>query len=572
MYLFPNHGRNRKKTLVRNFFLSCNKLDRVYVDLMNEIQTYKVLQAVIDMGVRELILCPGSRNSSFVDALRIEERLTVYYFPEERSAAFFALGRSRCLGQPVAVVTTSGTAAGELLPAIMEAHYSGVPLVAITADRPKTFRGTGAPQSAEQAGIFSHYAHTLDMNGNEDCDLSHWKRRGPIHINICLDEPQKQPTFAGKRLDIGEVVTNARHGNIPRAKDLIDRFFSQVEHPIAIVSTLEPAARESVSEWLQELQIPVMLEGVSGLREDPRLAPQCIYRTENVFSEAARCGYPIDGILRIGGVPTHRIWRDLEYLKDSVKVCALSENPYSGLSWSRGVACVSIPDFLAEYQLPKQFSLKLSSEWLEREKHYGERLIQLFEEEPQSETSLLASLSKIIPIDARVYLGNSLPIREWDLAATRELSHRNVMANRGVNGIDGQLSSFLGLCRENVENWALLGDLTALYDMAGYWIIKQMPPLSLNVVVINNGGGMIFKRMYKHEEMLHKHDLSFEPLAKMWGLDYVRCERSVEHLTRTNAQRIIELIPCPDATHRFWEKLSGESQSKPRLQETHASR
>ena len=146
---------------------------------MNETITYQVLQAAIDCGVREFVMCAGSRNSSFVEALRIEERLTTYYWPEERSAAFFALGRSKQMQRPVAVVTTSGTAAGELLPAAMEAHYTGVPLILITADRPKRFCGSGAPQSAEQDKLFGVYTPFFQDIAQEDgCDLSGWDRLG----------------------------------------------------------------------------------------------------------------------------------------------------------------------------------------------------------------------------------------------------------------------------------------------------------------------------------------------------------------------------------------------------------
>ena len=268
--------------------------------------------------------------------------LTTYYWPEERSAAFFALGRSRHLQQPVAIVTTSGTAAAELLAAAMEAFYTGIPLLLITADRPVSFRGTGAPQSANQVGLYSIYAKTLDLSDGALCDLSSWEQKGPIHINCCLDEPQSQPPFSAKRLEIANScsVTHHKVGATPytqgefekiqKGKLLLDRFLSQVERPIAIVSALDPNAREAVAQLLIKLQIPALIEGVSGLREDRRLSHLSIYRTDHIFKDAAAGGYEIDALLRIGAVPTHRVWRDLEYLKDKVKVCAISELPFPG--------------------------------------------------------------------------------------------------------------------------------------------------------------------------------------------------------------------------------------------------
>ena len=129
------------------------------------------------LGVNDFCVCAGSRNAPLLAVLA---GARVYSFVDERSAAFFALGRTKRDQRPVAVVTTSGTAAAELLPAAIEAHYSGAPLVLVTADRPARFRGTGAPQAIEQIGLFGIYAAT---------DAQRWDRRSPLHLNIEFDEP-----------------------------------------------------------------------------------------------------------------------------------------------------------------------------------------------------------------------------------------------------------------------------------------------------------------------------------------------------------------------------------------------
>ena len=139
----------------------------------------RVIDAVRAAGVTEFCVCAGSRNAPLLAVLgTLPVRL--FSFIDERSAAFFALGRMKLHGAPVAVVTTSGTAAAELLPAAIEAHYSGALLVLITADRPARFRGTGAPQAIEQLGLFGVYAAT---------DPERWDRRSPLHLNIEFDEP-----------------------------------------------------------------------------------------------------------------------------------------------------------------------------------------------------------------------------------------------------------------------------------------------------------------------------------------------------------------------------------------------
>ncbi|HEX2833456.1 MAG TPA: thiamine pyrophosphate-binding protein [Thermoanaerobaculia bacterium] len=139
----------------------------------------RLIDDVRAAGVREFCVCAGSRNSPLLVVLgRGDARL--FSFVDERSAAFFALGRFKLHGQPVAIVTTSGTAVAELLPAAVEAHYSGAPLVLITADRPARFRETGAPQSIDQIGIFGKYAET---------SLASWSRTRGLHLNVEFDEP-----------------------------------------------------------------------------------------------------------------------------------------------------------------------------------------------------------------------------------------------------------------------------------------------------------------------------------------------------------------------------------------------
>jgi 2-succinyl-5-enolpyruvyl-6-hydroxy-3-cyclohexene-1-carboxylate synthase len=139
----------------------------------------RLIEEVRASGAAEFCVCAGSRNSPLLAVLGASE-LRLFSFVDERSAAFFALGRIKLHGNPVAVVTTSGTAVAELLPAAVEAYYSALPLILISADRPARFRGTGAPQSIEQVGIFGVYAETL---------IEGWSRTKPLHLNIEFEEP-----------------------------------------------------------------------------------------------------------------------------------------------------------------------------------------------------------------------------------------------------------------------------------------------------------------------------------------------------------------------------------------------
>lgn len=528
----------------------------------NEDLSFRVIQSIVDEGITEFCICPGARNTPFLPILQQQPRLKIYYWYEERSAAFFALGRSKLLQKPVAVITTSGTAAGELLAAAMEAYYAAIPLLLVTADRPRRYRGTGAPQSAEQKKLFGIYTpFEKDIASLESFQLTDWKHDCPAHLNICFEEPSRKWPKTPSPLNFDNQLNEKfSKGAVFEGSESfsnqgkLNTFLHAARYPFVVVSALSLSARQAVAEFLIKLNAPVFFEGVSGLREDPRLQTLRITRSDNLWENSAKCEYPIDGILRIGGIPTFRLWRDLEDKFDKIPVCSLSENPFSGLSRA-DVIRANLETFLSRQPLQKPYLKEASIKWLEADKVYYQKLCKLFEEEPQAEPSLVFHLSKKIPSNAQIYLGNSLPIREWDMSACTDNPHAEVFASRGVNGIDGQISTFLGMCERQRANWAILGDLTALYDMAGPWILSQLSGVQVNLVIINNGGGKIFERLFEDKAMLNEHNLNFEPFAKMWGLHYEKWTK-IPVIVDSDRSRIIEIVPDEMATDRFWNKFA----------------
>ena len=447
----------------------------------NERMVLQVLEELSRIGVQDVVVCPGGRNTPFVVALEKLPLFKKYFWSEERSAAFFAMGRAKLTHQPVAIIVTSGTAAGELLPAAMEAYYTGVPLLLITADRPRRFRGTGAPQTAEQVGLFGQYAvYEQDLANEEMCDLSPWTQKGAAHLNICLEEPLNQ-SFEGIAPFKSEIINKKNECPCSNVEPL-NEFVKKSQYPFVVVGALPAHAKEYIVRFLLTYQAPVYLEAVSGLRDDPRLNHLKIRRSENIWSTAKKAGYPIDGILRIGGIPTFRLWRDLENLSGKIHVCSISENPFTGLSWG-SVNLADLSDFFDQYKL-KQPINKTFEAWHLADDQYIEKLHLLFEEEPTCEAALIHQLSKHLSSNALLYLGNSLPIREWDAYATPNYKDIRVFANRGLNGIDGQISTFLGMCSQHAQNWGIFGDLTTIYDLAGPWILEAMKEIDLNLIVV----------------------------------------------------------------------------------------
>lgn len=506
---------------------------------------------------REVIVCAGARNAPLAVALLKSSHLKVHSHFEERSAAFFAVGRIKSSGLPVAVLTTSGTAAAELLPAVIESHYSGLPLIVMTADRPKEYRGSGAPQSIEQVGLFSNYVEKcVDCVSNVDWQIKNWSEKRPIHINICLHETSRDELSQAEK--IAEAWGRVESIRIDRAakEDLLNenlresfesfRRFSN--RPAIVVGPLPAHFRSRVESWLIASGAPVYLESLSQLAGAQPLGEQKILGGEKSLMLALDRGW-CDGIIRVGGVPTTRLWRDLESKYQRIPVVHFSHLPFIGLSRT-DTNLFSIRDLL-------DFQLKFNSTeraWRVLQTEAQSELNRLKSKFPSSEVSLLGKLAESFPKSARVYLGNSLPIREWDLNSADIAQQWWVEGNRGANGIDGQVSTFLGFSENTDPNWGIIGDLTALYDLASFWSLKDRPLQNFNLVVVNNGGGRIFQRMFAREVLENSHSIKLSGWADLWNLNYEAWEVIPDFVGGGQGPRVIELMVNGNESAQFWNE------------------
>jgi 2-succinyl-5-enolpyruvyl-6-hydroxy-3-cyclohexene-1-carboxylate synthase len=478
----------------------------------------RAIERACELGATDFCVCAGSRNAPLIAVLGASDVRT-WSFADERSAAFFALGRAKLTGRPAAVVTTSGTAVAELLPAAVEAHYSGTPLILITADRPARYRGTGAPQAIEQEGIFGVYADG----------------RLVMHLNVEFDEPLIDEEVAGSRLEVNGCRLPVTGGDLgSRQPATGDREPIPFQRPLVILAGLAAEHRERARRFALALNAPVYAEPLSGLREDGALRDLLITGGERMLG---RGGF--DGVVRIGGVPAARFWRDLDESRRELSVISFSALPFAGLS--RGE--VHPIEALLEVDARER-----DDAFFADDRAKAAALAEILDDEPRSELAMIRALSREVPDGARVYLGNSLPIREWDLVASREPRGIGIEANRGANGIDGQLSTFFGQCGEGRENVAVVGDLTAIYDANAPWIVPQLAPgVRFRIVVVNNGGGRIFGRVaslraldpaVRERLVENAHDRRFDHWAAMWGIE----------------DRVTELRPDAEASRRAWER------------------
>ncbi|HEY3383991.1 MAG TPA: 2-succinyl-5-enolpyruvyl-6-hydroxy-3-cyclohexene-1-carboxylic-acid synthase [Vicinamibacterales bacterium] len=559
---------------------------------MNQALALEVVERLLAAGVRTFCLCPGGRNAPLVEVLEHVPAEVLSFF-EERSAAFFALGRARRDETPTAVVTTSGTAAAELLPAMVEASYSGLPLVAVTADRPKIYRGTGAPQTIEQARLFGVYARTfvdLDAPGdNWPIDTC----AGPAHVNVCFDEPLLggwQPSQRAPRPAAAESVPAATETRVARASRpceasaarvarasrpceaaaapvarasrpceahvrQVEGFLSTIRAPLVMLGALHRADdRERVHAFATGLQAPVLAEASSHLRHS---LGAIALRSGDAAAERGLSAGLFDAVIRVGEIPSWRVWRDLE-AKYRLPTLSMSRTEWRGLTHGTHLRIPSdvplpLPDVCAE-PVGRPGTRRII-EWDRRIEQATTALLHTF---PDSEPALVRRLSETVAPGSFVYVGNSQPIREWNRFATFDDRGWTIGESRGANGIDGQVSTFLGMARPGGDNWALVGDLTALYDLPSLWALRHLARHRLRLVVMNNGGGRIFDRMFRSERFQNRHAVGFEAWAAMWGLDYA-CDLSAPALESQAV--LIELRPDEDQTREFWVRLTAETRA-----------
>lgn len=498
------------------------------------------------LGVSDFVVCAGARNAPIVSSLLSVcqgKGWNVRHHFDERSAAFFAMGLAKKSGYPVAVLTTSGTAVAELLPATVEAYYSGVPLILVTADRPSDYRGSGAPQAIEQAGIFGPYAPVaLDVaEVNDFAGVTIWARNTPLHLNLCFAEPAP-----GDQCEAIDEVGIALPGLNEIPADEIAVFLKNADRLVVILGELPLKWQAAVEKFVVALGAPVWAEATSGLRESRALSDQLLR------AEALVAKLDPRQILRLGGVPSLRFWRDLESLID-VSVLSVSPQPFSGLARaSRHLTGGAFPEDIVPAKQGWTDDLTLL---------HDARLEDALTKHPFSEPAMVGELSRQIPSDALVYLGNSLPIREWNLAATRQIPHPRTFASRGANGIDGQIATWLGMSEGEAESWGIFGDLTALCDLNAPALLEQLSAGRRRLVILNNAGGRIFSRLSsmaalpESQKLVteNRHARHFEKWAAMWELDYVRWSAGEPFPEIAGETVVIEVILDNTATEAFWE-------------------
>jgi 2-succinyl-5-enolpyruvyl-6-hydroxy-3-cyclohexene-1-carboxylate synthase len=525
------------------------------------------------IGVRYVVFSPGSRSTPLILACEASKGLETLPILDERSAGFYAIGLAKMSKKPVAVVCTSGTAPANLLPAAVEANMSGIPLLLLTADRPPELRDCQAGQSIDQTKLFGtqvRWFHELSLPRFHLDALSYLRQTivqavgtatgsnpGPVHLNF----PFREPFFVEEEW-----------ANPPMPEDFAwDRFLQQVRPPVATrtqlaenLSALRPfrrwlvlagqtCFRDSATAVADKLGAPLLAVAFSPVREET--CQKRILHFENLLrDEAFRNKAAPDAVLSLGPLPTSKTLRSwLNELDLPTWVVEPSGRNVDGLH-RRAVRLACDFEELAE-SLPK---IETENGWIERWRE-GEAEVEAKLSEAFAQITNLFEgkvthlLSEILPDDCDVVVANSMPVRDVEWFWQARKGKRRLWGNRGANGIDGTLSTALGVAHASeTPVFLLTGDLAFLHDVNGL-LSKQMFKGSLTVIMINNYGGGIFENLPVAKLMPFEkcfatpQEVDFGQLCGAHGIPHFKPVNWSElenliHKTMEHGIRVIEVV------------------------------
>lgn len=528
-----------------------------------------LVAVLVRLGARRAVTCPGSRSTPLTMALVREKRLTTTPVLDERSAGFFALGVARRERRPTILVCTSGTAAANFLPAVIEARESGVPLLVITADRPPEMRECRSGQTIDQQklyGDFVGFYHELSvpepslelLRYLRQTVIQAWERTlgpqpGPVHLNAPFRDPLP-PTEDGRTATVRREMreeeffalvtptapaSSQAGGTLSMGALPADR---SRRRGVIVVGPAQPAAPVDYCRWVAQIsrncRWPVLADALSPLRNQARLNPEMVTTYDLLLREESRAAeLRPDFVLCLGGWPTSKRLREWLQAGDpeTVMVAGDSRN-LDALHLRTRHLRVSVGE-LARSLGPTGAG---NAAWLGAWRRAESAARRLLDREMRAQRTLFEGkaswlLAQKLPRGTPVVVANSMPVRDAEYFWQPNNRGGPVYCNRGANGIDGTLSTALGVADAGRPAVLLTGDLALLHDTNGFLLAPKFQG-SLTVVLINNEGGGIFEHLPVakfdppfEEYFATPQRVDFSRLCAAYGLEHVRV-RSWAHL------------------------------------------
>ena len=512
-------------------------------------------------GVRHVALCPGSRSTPLALPAWHHPEVTVWRHLDERSAAFFALGMAKALREPIAIVSTSGTAAVNFAPAVVEACYARVPLLVLTADRPPELRDVGANQTIDQVRLYgSHTKMFVDVPLPEASDEAVRYARtlacravataradggGPVHLNFPFREPlagSGRPRLArdGSRAAEPPYVSVQQAPRAPEPATVTElaEALGRTRNGLIVCGPQdEPTFAAQVARLAARLDFPLLADPLSQVRCGPHVGPFAIDSYDAFLRDPATAEeLAPDIVLRFGATPTSQtLQRYLQHHAGCRQVLIDEGDGWNDPSLVASDMLRASPSLLAEALLgvlqPSNAS-SAGSGWTTRWRELSMRTRETLTERLNAGTELseprvFVELAELLPAGATLFAGNSMPVRDLDAFFPSSERPIRFFANRGASGIDGVISTALGVSAADAGPVVLvIGDLSFYHDMNGL-LAAKLHQLQATIVLINNDGGGIFSLLPPaaepevFEELFGgPHGLDFRPVAELYGLAY----------------------------------------------------
>lgn len=567
-------------------------------------------QGLYECGLRHVCICPGSRSSPLAISFGRQPGIKTWVHLDERSAGYFALGMAKALGEPVAVLCTSGTATANLHPAVIEARYSFVPLIVLTADRPPELVEWGANQTIDQSGIYGPHVKWSTTLPTPEATPSMLRYAGamalrayavasevpagPVHLNLPFREPLAPVEAPEDFEDIRHGVTSAPsireietlQGLDELAMESVIDALDGVERGLIVCGPLSRREfPEAVSALAETLGYPVLADPLSQVRCGDHNVGQVIDGYDLFLREDGLADrLKPEVVIRFGGTPTSKALGN--YLESHARVRHVLVRDAGWSDPSHLATDVYSTD-------PVQFCRQVASAvrgrsgpigWLTKWQELGNRTREAVESaagemEELFEGKIFTEIAELLPEESILFAGNSMPVRDMDAFLPTSSKRILCMANRGASGIDGVVSTALGFGAASGRRVTLvIGDLSFYHDMNGLLAAKKYG-LNATIIVVNNDGGGVFSFLPQaqfpdgfEEYFGTPHGLGFRFAAEMYELDYEKVEswddfrRAVSRSQSAKGAAIIEVpgdrIKNVELHQQVWDAVSDSLRAR----------
>ncbi len=533
---------------------------------------------LVRCGVRHVVVSPGSRSTPLAVAFSEQPEIKVHSVLDERAAAFFALGIGKASGMPAVAVCTSGTAAANYFPAIIEASESHVPLIVMTADRPHELRDSGANQTIDQVKLYGNYVRwfvdVAPPHANpEDRTLrylrttvdravaaSQGSNGGPVHLNIPFEKPLEPVVIAedvpesvvaslgaqGRMDQLPMTVFPPKWASTTEIGQKAYQFAERLEgHGRGLILVGAGCEMDSgVLAWLSQMMgYPVLADALSGVRYGSSPSNSVLTGYETFLNGMFVQQMEPKVIIQFGDEPISASLLQFLGSQQTARRIFISESGSWEDEFHLASDCIEADasDLIAAFRdlvNAGDFAPAPCPEWLslfqQAERITQEETRSLLDREAV-EGGILRDVIDALPKDAVLFVGNSGVVRHLDQFVPAQSKRLHVYANRGASGIDGNIASALGVS-EGIDQPAVLviGDVALYHDLNSLHLIRRLN-IPLVIVCINNNGGGIFHRLPIAEYdppfrdlFVTPHGLTFEYAAAMFDLPYTLAQMGEE--------------------------------------------